>query len=175
MPTQPQSPFTGFIALAILLALLVFRRQIGRLRAAALLVTLGAVGLLEHPGFSIIFALGANLVPEASQLSLTPHARIHFFMAAIYSLIALALILFVAWTGLLHGRRSAWYAILVVFIAGGSAELLAGRFIFQHGSPIYAPFGIPIQGFGWQFLYLYLLAWPAALALSFRPIFGKSA
>ena len=147
--------------------------ELWRLRAAALLVTLGTLGLLEHPGFSIINAF--QIPPNADRgLLIPPHAKIHFFMAAVYSLMALIFILFMAWTGLLHGRRSAWYAILGVFIVGGGAELLAGRFIYQHGSPIYALFRIPIMGFGWQFLYLYLIAWPCALAVSYRPIFAKS-
>lgn len=168
-----QQPITGFIGFAIILALLVFQRQIGKLRSAALLVTLGSVGLLEHPGFSIIFALGLNVVHESSELFLTQHSRIHFFMAGIYTLIALALILFNAWDGLLHGRRTAWYLMLGVFIIGAGAELLAGRFLYQHGAPIYAPFGISSpQGFGWGFLYLYLVAWPGALIVSFGPIFG---
>jgi hypothetical protein len=173
MPTQKQSPFTGLIALGIIIALVVFRRRIGRLRAAAFLVTLGTVGLWEHPGFSIINAFQIPFAADQGLL-ITPHARLHFFMAGIYSLMALVLILFIAWGGLLHGRRTAWYAILTVFVVGGAAELLAGAFIFQHGSPIYTLFGIPIQGFGWGFLYLYLIAWPCALAVSFRPIFGKS-
>ena len=172
MSTQPQSPFTDIIGLAIIIGLLVFRKQIGRLRAAALLVTLGAVGLLEHPVFSIINAL--QIQPLADQTLIPPHAKIHFFMAGIYTLIALGLILFISWTGLLRGSRATWYAILGILIVGGGTELLAGGFIFQHGSPIYAPFGIPIMGFGWEFLYLYLIAWPCALAVSFRPIFGKS-
>jgi len=166
--------FTNIIVLAIIIALLVFQKQIGKLRTAALLVTIGTVGLLEHPGFSIIFALRLDVVPEASQLVLTSHSKLHFFMAGVYSLITLGLILFIAWTGLLQGRRSAWYAILGVLLVGGGVELLAGAFIFQHGSPIYAPFGIPINGFGWQFLYMYLITWPGALVVSFRPIFGKS-
>ena len=169
------SPFTGLVDLAIIIALLAFRRQIGKLRAAALLVTLGTISLLEHPGFSIIFALRlGGVVPEANELVLTQHSRLHFFMAAIYTLIAMALILYIAWDGLLSGRRSAWYALLGVLLVGGGAELLAGAFIFQHGSPIYVPFGIQIRGFGWQFLYLYLIAWPCALTVSFRPIFRKS-
>jgi len=166
------SPFTGP---AIILALLAFQRQIGKLRTSALLVTLGTLGLLEHPGFSIIFALRlGGVVPEAYGLVLTQHAEQHFFMAGVYTLIAMALILFIAWEGLLHGRRTAWYALLGVLLLGGGAELLAGAFIFQMGFPIYALFGIPVKGFGWQFLYLYLIAWPCALAVSFRPIFGKS-
>jgi len=161
------------IDLAIIIALLAFQKQVGKLRTAALLVTLGTVSLLEHPGFSIIFSLKlGGVVPEAYELVLTQHSRLHFFMAGIYTLIAMALILYIVWDGLLHGRRSAWWMLLVVLLAGGGAELVAGAFIFQHGSPIYAPFGIPIRGFGWQFLYLYLIAWPCALAVSFRPIFG---
>jgi hypothetical protein len=39
-------------------------------------------------------------------------------MAAIYSLIALALILSIAWGGLLHGRRTAWKEITVAVAAG---------------------------------------------------------
>ena len=165
------SPFTGPV---IIIALIVFQRQLGKLRAAALLVTLGALSLLEHIGFSIVFALGLDVVPEANQLVLTPHAKQHFFMAGIYALIAMGLILFIAWTGLRRGQRSAWYAIFAVLIIGGGAELLAGVFIFQMGNPLYALFGIPVQGFGWQFLYLYLIAWPCALVVSFRPIFAKS-
>jgi len=166
------SPATGLV---IVIALLAFQRQIGKLRAAALLMTLGTTSLLEHIGFPIIFALRlGNVVSEAYELVLTQHSRLHFFMAAIYTLIAMALILFIAWTGLRSGQRSACYAILGVLLVGGGAELLAGAFIFQHGAPIYTLFGIPIKGFGWQGLYLYLIAWPCALTVSFRPIFGKS-
>ena len=160
---------------AIIIALLAFQRQIGKLRSAALLVTLGATSLIEHIAFPIIFALRlGGVISEAYELVLTQHSKLHFFMAAIYTLIAMALILFIAWTGLLRGRRSAWYALLGVLLVGGGAQLLAGAFIFQHGFPIYALFGIPIRGFGWQGVYQYLIAWPGALAVSFRPIFGKN-
>jgi hypothetical protein len=30
----------------------------------------------------------------------------------------------------------------------------------------------PLGG-GWQFLYVYLVAWIAALVLSYKPVFGK--
>jgi hypothetical protein len=107
--------FTNVIFLVVIITLLVFQRKIGKLRTAALLVTLGTVGLLEHPGFSIINAFGIDPSADAG-LSIPPHAKLHFFMAAIYTLIAMALILFIAWTGLLHGRRSAWYVLLGVFL-----------------------------------------------------------
>lgn len=171
-----QFAFSSLImVLVIIIALLVFQRQIGQLRTAALLVTLGTFSLLEHPSFSIIFALKlGSVVPEAYDLVLTQHSSQHFFMAGVYTLIAMALILYIAWDGLLHGRRSAWYTLIGVLLFGGGAELLTGAFIFQMGAPFYALFGIPVRGFGWQFLYQYLIAWPCALAVSFRPIFRKS-
>jgi hypothetical protein len=116
--------------------------ELWRLRAAALLVTLGIVGLLEHPYFSIINAF--QIPPNADQgLLIPPHAKIHFFMAAVYSLIALALILFIAWTGLLHGRRTAWYAILGVFIVGGGWNSWQGAFFTSMVPPSMLPLGFP--------------------------------
>ena len=99
IPAQSQSLFTGAFVLAVIFVFLVFRSKVGELRTAALLVTLGTLGLLEHPGFSIIFALRWGVVPEALHLVLTDHSRVHFFMAGVYALIALALIVFIAWTG----------------------------------------------------------------------------
>jgi hypothetical protein len=96
-------------------------------------------------------------------------------MAGVYSLIAIALILIIAWDGLRHGSRTAWYAILGTLIIGGGSELLAGRFLYQHGSPIYRLFGVTeLQGFGWAFLYLYIISWIGALIVSFRSIFERN-
>ncbi len=166
-------PIGGLIGLAIIIALLAFQQRIGKLRTAAWLVTLGTVVLLEHPFFSILPALQL-FFPEGNAV-IHPHARLHWLMAGVYSLIALALILFIAWDGLQQGRRTAWYALLGALIIGGGSELLAGRFLYQHGSPIWLLFGVrePI-GFGWDALYLYIVSWTAALVVSFRPIFGRS-
>jgi hypothetical protein len=75
--TQQQVPLTDLIGLAIIIALLVFRRKIGRLRVAALLVTLGTVGLLEHPGFSIINAFQIHFAAD-QDLLIPPHAKLLF-------------------------------------------------------------------------------------------------
>jgi hypothetical protein len=40
-----------------------------------------------------------------------------------------------------------------------------------HGSPLYQFFGVSVRGFGWEFLDVYFVAWIAALALSYKPIF----
>ncbi len=46
-----------------------------------------------------------------------------------------------------------------------------GGLWFPHGSPLYHVFGEPVQGFGWEFLYAYPVAWITALVLSYQPIF----
>ena len=64
--------------------------------------------------------------------------------------------------------------MLFALIAGGGSDLVLGGFWFQHGSPIYRLIGLEEQGgFGWQGLYLYIIAWTAALAISYRPIFTR--
>lgn len=167
-------PVAGLIGLVIIIALFAFQVRIGKLRTAAWLVSLGTLVLLEHPTFPILYVLRA-VFPEGRQMVIIPHARIHFLMAGIYSLLALALILFIAWEGLLRGRRTAWYAILGALIIGGGSELLVGRFLYQHGSPIFALFGVedPI-GSGWDALYLYPISWAGALVVSFHSIFRSS-
>jgi hypothetical protein len=56
---------------------------------------------------------------------------------------------------------------------GGLSELFIGAQWFQHGSPVYSLFGVQPIGFGWQFLYVYFVAWIAALVISYKPIFAK--
>lgn len=163
---------SGLVALAIAAALVGFRKRIGILRTASWLVTLGAFILLsEHPQFSILYALQA-VYPEGQAMALIPHARIHFLMAGVYSLLCLALLVLFAWEGLSRQSKTTWYAILATLLIGGGADLISGATLYQHGFPVYTTFGInEVNGFGWQFLYVYLVSWIAALAISYRPVF----
>ena len=163
--------FTNVIFLVIIITLLVFQRKIGKLLYRRLAGNLGHLGPLGA-SWLLHHSMRSRSLQGRSGLLIPPHAKIHFFMAAIYTLSAMAFILFITWTGLLHGRRSAWYAILGVFLVGGGAEPLAGRSIFQHGSPSMLPSGIPIRGSSWEY-YIYLISWPSALAVSYRLIFAK--
>ena len=103
---------------------------------------------------------------------LLAHARVHFFMAGIYTLVGFAMISVVAMTLLREGRKAGWYAILFSLLFGGGFEIIAGAFFYSHGFPLYEGLtGVPVQGFGWQYVYTYFLAWASALLISYRPIF----
>jgi hypothetical protein len=144
----------------------------GVLNAASWLVILGSVVLFsEHPQFTLTYAAG-GVWPEGNELVLIPHARIHFFMAGIYAIIGLILLCVIARTLLREGRRAGWYSLLFAFLAGGGIDLVIGGQWYQHGSPLYL-IKEPL-GFGWEFLYVYLIAWAAALVISYKPIFAKS-
>ena len=160
----------GVLALAVILALLLARKRLGRLNAASWLVVLGAVVIaLEHGQFAIWYTLPFSAI-EGPML-LLPHARLHFFMAGIYTLIGLVLLCVIARTLLKEGRRSGWYALLFALLVGGGFDLVMGGLWYQHGSPLYQLFGERLQGFGWEFLYAYPVAWITALVLSYQPIF----
>ena len=163
----------GAAGLAIVVVLVVMRKRIGELNAAFWLVVLGAVILLaEHPQFAIAYG-AQKIYPESQELVLLPHARIHFIMAGIYAIIALGLLVWVGHTFLRAGSKRAWYMLLAALLIGGGLDLFLGGSLYQHGSPLYALLGIQEQqGFGWQFLYVYVVAWASALAVSYRPIFA---
>ncbi len=162
----------AIVGLLVVTALIVFRKRLGVLNAASWLVIWGAVILFsEHPQFTLTYAAGI-VWPEGQQLVLIPHARIHFFMAGIYAILGLILLGVIARTLLKEGRRAGWYALLFAVVAGGGIDLVMGGLWYQHGSPLY--FMEEPLGFGWQFFYVYLVAWVAALVLSYKPIFAKA-
>ena len=174
MSIQLQTAVGSVIVLALVLALIVARERLGSLNAASWLVVVGAVVIAgEHAQFAISFSLPGS--PVAPLLVSAPHARLHFFMAGVYAFLGLGALCVLARTLLREGRPVAWFLLLVTLLVGLWADLVVGGFWFQHGSPLYALLGIRGQGFGWEFLYLYPVAWAAALVLSYRPIFGTRA
>ena len=172
MSMQQQAQIPAIVGLLVVAALIVFRKRLGVLNAAAWLVICGSVVLFgEHSQFTLTYAAGV-IYPEAKQLVLIPHARIHFFMAGIYAIIGLILLGVLARTLLREGRRTGWYALLFAVVVAGGIDLIMGGLWYQHGSPLY--FMERPLGFGWEFLYVYLVAWVAALVLSYKPIFAKA-
>jgi hypothetical protein len=160
------------ISLAVIIALIAFRKRLGALNTASWLVIWGAIIIAgEHPFFAILYSLG--LLSSEGPMILLPHAQVHFFMAGIYTLVGLFLLSVIARTLLREGRRAGWYAVLFALAFGGGSDLIAGSFLYSHGLPIYEFFtGVMSQGFGWEYLYTYLVAWAAGLALSYKPIFA---
>ena len=170
MSVQDQTRIGGLIALAVILTLLIASNRLGRLNAASWLVVLGAFVIAsEHAQFAISYTV--PFITTEGSMRLLPHARLHFFMAGIYTIIGLVLLCVIARTLLKEGRRSGWYALLFALLAGGGFDLVMGGLWFQHGSPLYQLFGEPMQGFGWEFLYAYPVAWIMALLISYKPIF----
>jgi hypothetical protein len=165
------------IALGVAIVLVRARRRLGALNAASWLVILGALALAtEHPQFAISFSVPFTGIADdlrTHPMPLLPHAQTHFFMAGVYALIGLVLLSTIARTLLREGRRAGWYAILFALLAGGAADLVTGALWFGHGSPLYRLLGGRVLGFGWEMLYVYFVAWIAALAISYQPIFGQ--
>ena len=167
-----QATFPAIVALSVVVALIGSRKSLGALNAASWLVICGSVVLLaEHPMFTLTYAAGV-VWPEVDRLVLVPHAQIHFFMAGIYAIIGQILLGVIARTLLKEGRRIGWYALLFAVVIGGGIDLVMGGFWYQHGSPLY--FMEKPLGFGWEFFSVYLVAWVAALVLSYKPIFAKA-
>ncbi len=159
----------GVMVFAVILALFLARTRLGRVNAASWLVGVGALVIANEHGQ---FALSFTIAP--GPMNLMPHARLHFFMAGIYTLIGMVLLCVIARTLLKEGRRSGWYALLFAFVVGVGCDLVIGAFWFQHGSPLSQWLNMPAQGFGWELLSAYPVAWITALVISYKPIFVEA-
>jgi len=161
------------VVLGAILLLIVLRNRLGVLNTASWLVILGAVVILpEHPQFAVSFAVPFTAAaPDAVGLVLIPHAQVHFAAAGVYAAIGLALLCVIARTLLLQAQPVAWFTILATLLVGTTSELLFGALWFPHGAPWFAA---NPASFGWEWLYLYPVAWLAALFISYRPIFGEA-
>lgn len=169
--------FAGACLPVVLLVIL--RRRLGLLNAAAWLVAYGAFGVvMEHPGFAFSYTVGAPWHAEGIY-EVANHARVHTFMSGVYAVLGMAMLVFLAFTLLRQRSRLAWWALFVVLVVGGSLELITDGptgLLFQHGFPppatancsLPANCSIPIG----TALFAYLVAWAAALAVSWRPIFA---
>ena len=176
MSIQLSLQIAAVVALIVVVVIVAARHRLGELNAASWLVIWGALILLtEHPQFAIAYAVGFRDEPLTNPMPLLPHPRTHFFMAGIYTIIGLVLLCIIARTLLREGRRAGWYSLLFALILGAGSDLVIGTQWHQHGSPLYRLFGIQPIGFGWEFLYIYFVAWIAALVISYKSIFAKSA
>ncbi len=174
MSVQLQTAIASGVALAVALTLVLARKRLGPLNATYWLVVLGALAVAsEHAQFAISFTLPGS--PSAPVLERLPHERLHFFMAGLYTLLGLVALCTLARTHLRAGRRVAWYTLLFTLVVGVGADLIVGAVWFQHGSPLYGLLGVQGHGVGWEFLDVYPVAWVAALAISYRPIFRARA
>jgi len=120
---------------------------VGQLRAAGWLVTIGAVVVvMEHSGLTILDA--GNLFNEGDRLPIAllekSHSRLHFFMAGIFTIIAMVLLVVVATTLLREARREGWYALLFVLLVGGAFKLPMGASWYPKGMPLFKLAGLSV-------------------------------
>ncbi len=154
--------YQGIVVVAIAVApvvvafALVYRRRVARLDAAAGLVLWGLlIVVLEHVQFGGAGFGGADLFG---------HTGFHFQMLAAYGLAALALVGVVAAPLIRRGDAAGWFGLLVLVAIGVGAEVATAVVTTPHGVP-------PRFWIAGLFLWGYPVAWAAALALSFNPIF----
>ena len=142
------------VILAPTLALIAFRRRIGPMNAACVLVVWGALAAGgEHGSWAMRLAIHERSWSE-------PHATVHYFMAGAYAAIAGVLLSVIALTLFREGRRSGWLALLFVTLVGGGLELATN-----------GPAGYLYHHIG---LYGYVAAWLAALVIGYTPTFFPS-
>ena len=103
------------------------------------------------------------------------HVRLHFFMAGVYSVVGAGALIVIARTLLREGRRSGWYTVLAALLVGGTFELILANVWFAHAlAEDVTPGARTFEDFAWMLLFSYLLAWTAALVISYRPVFKRS-
>jgi hypothetical protein len=183
---------TGVIVWAALglaggVALVAAIPRLGRLAAASWLGVLGA-GLLavEDPLLLFWFALarpsgGAGdapgwppVDPQGVAGLVDSQVRAAMFTTAVWGVVGALLVGWVARVALRRGEPWAWRALLVAFLAVAGADVVGALLVFSRGLPLPTPGGA-VPGFGWPPIAVGLLAWATALAVSYGPIFGRSA
>ena len=152
------------VAMSPVVVLALRRTAIGRLNAAAWIAVWGLlIPTVEHASFGIAGAVDA--------LVLSDHTRVHMLMGLAYWPLGAIGLAFAMGILLREGRREAWFLLLGVLVVGGGLEILlngpAGLW-FHHG------FGSDSRPAGMA-LFAYPVAWVAALAISYRPIFRREA
>ena len=161
----------ALVWLAVVAALAVLRRRIGRSRAGAWLIVIGLVLLtIEEPALTLWISMaGPGSDPDGMATLVTPMARAHVVDAAIVGLAAAAALIYLAVQGITKQRRWAWLALAWGFAVALAAELTTTLFIFSRGLPLPGVAGEAGRGgFGWQPVAVALLAWALGLAFG-RP------
>ena len=155
-------------------ALVAAAPRIGRLKAAAWMVTIAALLLVEEdPGLLMMMA---SSTPGADRDGVAgvvhAHTLAHMYGGAAWAIGAMLLSVFVAHRWLTNGDRGAWVILLAVLVVGGTGDLYALS-IYPHGLPVLPPPADGYRGFGWPTLVAGLAIWGFALAYSFGRVFRR--
>lgn len=150
------------------------RHRIGPLVAASRLVVFGAsIFAIEHATFATTCAVDVGC-PVPGTFFSHDHVRLHMFMAGVYTAVAAGALIVVARTLLLNGRRIGWYTVLAALAVGGTLEVMLANIWFAHALAEDVTVGRrTFEDLSFMFLFSYLLAWTAALVISYQTVFSK--
>jgi len=149
--------------------------RIGRLRAAAWMITIAAVLLVEEDPILLTFmASNGPAVDRDGVLGIVhAHTRAHMYGGAAWTVGAMFLSVLVAHRWLAVGAREAWTALLGVLILGAAGDL-SMLTIYPHGLDFLPTPADGFTGFGWPTLLSGFAIWIFALAYSYGPLFARS-
>lgn len=155
-------------------ALVLLPPRIGRLKAAAWMVTIAVVLLVEEdPGLLFTMASSGPAGDRDGVVGLVhAHTLAHMFGGAAWAVAAMFLSVLVAHRWLAAGDRGAWAVLLGALVIGGAADLYALS-IYPHGLPLGPTPSDGYRGFGWPTLVAGLAIWAFAIVYSYSPLFRK--
>src|SRR5215831_2414209 len=126
MSIQLQAQLGAVLVLIIAVLLVLRRKRLGTLNVASWLVILGGLVIVaEHAQFALSYALALHPADPYQPIPIA-HARLHFFMAGVYTLIAVALLVVIARTLLKAGQPVGWLTVLLALLFGGGWDLVMG-------------------------------------------------
>lgn len=158
--------------LAIVFAVAMTARRMGRARAGAWLVLLGLFLLaIEGPVLTLWLSfVTPRTDPDGMASLVTPMARAHVLELGGQGLAAAALLGWLALTGLRRGEPRARLILWLGLGAVAAAGLATTLFVFSRGLPVPGAAGSAGRGhFGWQPVAVGLFAWTVGLVLA-RPV-----
>ena len=163
----------GAVCILATVGLVFLSPRIGRLRAAAWMITIAAVLLIEEDPILLTFmASNGPAVDRDGVLGIVrAHTRAHMYGGAAWTAGAMFLSVLVAHRWLATGAREAWTALLGVFALGAAGDLFMLA-VYPHGLAFLPAPDDGVIGFGWPTLVGGLAIWAFALFYSYGPLFA---
>jgi hypothetical protein len=162
------------ICIAAVAVLALAARRIGRLKAAAWMVTVAALLLAGKDPWQLVFMASTPLSATVDGVLglVKAHTLAHMIGGAGMSVAGLVLAVWVAHMGLRRGQRWAWWALLTVLLIVGGTDTYELT-IYPHGLPLFPTPADGNRGFGWPSLAAGSAVWALALGFSYGPIFRR--
>lgn len=158
--------WAGLCSLAAI-GLVIAAPRIGRLRAAAWMITVAALLLVEEdPALLIFMASAGPTVDRDGVLGIVhAHTRAHMYGGAAWTVGAMFISVLMAHGWLVRRDWLAWTGLLGLLVIGGAGDLYALT-VYPHGLSVLPAPADGVRGFGWSTLVAGIVIWGFALAYS---------